>query len=578
MSSLSGSPAAFASHRSDAGLGSRMRPGIVIGALACLFVLFLVGYPLLIILAGTFFSDGRPSFAAIGETLAEPGLVALFLDTALVIGASATIAVVMGGLLAWVNERTDAGLGAFSSRIPLISLVVPLIAGAIGWTFLLSSRVGFINVAIRTGAALLGIHFTEGPFDIFSWPGLVLAYGAALTPFAYLPMAAAFAALDDSLEEASRVCGASGRRTLLRVTIPAIAPSILGAIGIVIVVALAQYAVPVVVATGANIPILSVRIVQLLTATFPPRTGIAIVLSLFLALSVSAITALQLLLTRHGNFSSIGGRALSRRPLALGVWRWPVRLAMIAFLGMVSVVPAACIALVSLQPFFTPHLGHFTLANYRQIFAPGSTGIAVLLRTLKLAVISGAAGVVLSFAIALAARQSSPRLGRLFTAVPVLPAMLSQPVLATGFILAFAGAPFHLAGNAAILVLAYVTVFLPQAYYGVAAAAGQVGSDLLEASAASGAGAARTFLKVMLPLSMAGVFNAWAIVVALVITDVTIPALLAGSNNAVIGYEILNLYQGGTFPNVAAYSVLSMALAGFLLFGLSALVRRWFRR
>lgn len=548
------------------------------GGLVALTVFLVLAYALFSIIEGTFYKDGHLSLSALREALSQPGLISLFADTALVVGASGAFAIVMGGLLAWVNERTDASLGAFSSRIPLISLVVPLIAGAVGWTFLLSSRVGFFNVAIRAAASHLGIHIVTGPLNIFSWPGLILAYGATLTPFAYLPMAAAFAGLDDSLEEASRVSGASGLRTLFQVTFPAIGPAVLGAAAIVMVVGLAQYAVPVVIATGANIPILSVRIVQLLTGSFPPRTGTAIVLSLFLALAVTGITALQLSLSRHGNFAHVGGKGTSRRVVSLGAWRLPVRFAMIAFLCLVSVVPAACIVLVSFQPFFSPQFSHLTFANYVHLFAPGSTGLQALMRTLELAVISGTAAVAIAFAIVTAAQHGTPAIRRLIAAVPVLPAMLSQPVLATGFIIAFSGAPFHLAGTSAILVLAYVTVFLPQAYYGIAAATSQVGKDLLEASAVSGASGTRTLLRVMLPLTLTGLFNSWAIVVALVITDVTIPALLAGTKSAVMGYDILNLYQGGTYPEVATFSVMSMVLSGILLFALSALVRRFTRR
>lgn len=547
---------------------------LVIGVIALLAILFMLGYPLFAILKATFYLDGHVTLLAFRRTLAQPGLFRLFFDTSITIVGSALFALLAGGMLAWVNERTDAGLGLLSAGIPLISLVVPLIAGAVGWTFLLSSRVGFANVIIRNLLSLVGIHMSFGPLNIFTWPGLILAYGTALTPFAYLPMSAAFASLDDSLEEASRIAGARGLRTLTRITFPAIAPAILSAAAIVVVIGLAQYAVPVVVATGANIPILTVRIVQLLTASFPPQTGVAIVLGLFLAVAISGITALQLALTRRGNFAHIGGKGSSHKMIRLGAWRWPARLAMIFFLCLMSLVPVICIVIVSLQPFFSPNLNHLSFVNYQKLFDPQSLDFAIMVRTLKLAFISGCGCVAVAGGIALAARHKNSRFGRFIAVIPVLPAMLSQPVLATGLILAFAGDPFHLAGTSTILVIAYIIVFLPQAYYGVTAAISQVGNDLLEASAVSGARGFRTLLRIMLPLSAQGLYNAWAIVVALVITDVTIPALLAGTNNAVMGYQILNLYQGGTFPQLAALSVMSMVIAALLLIVFSAAIRR----
>ena len=50
--------------------------------------------------------------------------------------------VLIGATLAWLAERTDAGV-EWASAIPLLPFLLPGLAGAIGWVFLLSPRAGF---------------------------------------------------------------------------------------------------------------------------------------------------------------------------------------------------------------------------------------------------------------------------------------------------------------------------------------------------------------------------------------------------------------------------------------------------
>lgn len=201
-------------------------------------------------------------------------LVRVLTTTLLVVVGSTVLATVIGATFAWLNERTNASLGRASSVLPIIPLLVPSLAGAIGWILLASAGPGFLNVGIRGVGEALGVDMgNDGPLNIFSWYGLVFLYVLYLVPHVYLTVAAALRNLDPSLEEASRMSGGGSFRTLTKVTLPAVAPSIASGALLALIYGLALFSIPVLIGTPARIEVLTVTIVNLMTATFPPQVG-----------------------------------------------------------------------------------------------------------------------------------------------------------------------------------------------------------------------------------------------------------------------------------------------------------------
>ena len=114
----------------------------------------------------------------------------------------------VGGVLAWVNERTDARMGVVTAALPLIPFLLPPIAGSTAWVLLLSPGAGFLNVWLRDVLGLFGIDETTGPLNIYSFSGLILVYTIYQVPYAFLLITAGLRNVDPALEEASRVSGA----------------------------------------------------------------------------------------------------------------------------------------------------------------------------------------------------------------------------------------------------------------------------------------------------------------------------------------------------------------------------------
>lgn len=557
----------------------RLSPFNVVMALVALAMSALVIYPLLRIFSELFIVDGRPSLQGVRDTIRLPRLAGTILNTFILVFSSASLGLLIGSVLAWLNERTDARVKIVTDTLPLVSFLLPPVAGAVGWVLLLSPRAGLLNHWIRTVLGWFGIGIDEGPFDIMSWYGLIFVFTIYMVPFAFLMVSAGLRTLDPALEEQSQVSGASLWTTIRRVTLPGIKPSLGAAVLLMMWTGFSLFSVPSIIGTGAGIEVLSVRIAFLLRFEFPPSTEEALGLCIFVLLIVSTAWYLQRRVLRSARHTTIGGKGHRATKIKLGRWRWVARTGMGLYVLVAAVLPIVGLALVSLHGFWTPNIAWGDLnfdAIQKSVFDDQYSRRA-LVNSLRLGVIGGLLGIVIAAAIALFVSQSR-RLGVAVDLTIKAPASIANIVLAVGFILAFAGPPFRLGGTFTILLLAYITLYLPQASVAADAAVGQVGRELSEASFVSGGGGARTFRRVYLPLMVPGLVAGWSLLFIRMIGDLTASAILAGPNNPVVGFRLLDAYMFGTYGTLAALSLVLVVISSSVLIivmGVSRRLQKW---
>ena len=101
---------------------------------------------------------------------------------------------------------------------------------------------------------------------------------AMAVPYYVTPLLGAFAsslsAMDPSLEEASQVIGTGRLRTMLRVTLPLVAPGVLGAAIFVFAEMLGSFSVALVLGTPSRFYVITTAIYQLVSS-YPPRIPLA---------------------------------------------------------------------------------------------------------------------------------------------------------------------------------------------------------------------------------------------------------------------------------------------------------------
>ena len=279
-------------------------------ALVSAAVTVLILYPLLQAGVAVFFPGGRFDPAPILAALNDQGLLPLLRNTILLVLGSTAVAVAIGSVFAWLTERSDLGMAWLTRVLPIVPLLVPPIAGAIGWVLLAAPRSGFLNVWLRFLLAPFGLELSEGPLTVFSWPGLIFVYVLYLVPEAYLMVCAGLRNIDPALEEAARMSGSNPWRTLVWVTLPSVKPAITAGAMLSLLSGFALFSVPVIIGPQAGVPILSVRVVELMTSSYPPKTGAALTLGLVVVTVTGLAWWLQSRLLRANRHAVIAGRGM----------------------------------------------------------------------------------------------------------------------------------------------------------------------------------------------------------------------------------------------------------------------------
>lgn len=489
--------------------------------------------------------------------------------------AGGTIAVVVGSVLAWINVRTDARIGWAAEILPLVPLFVPAIVSAVGWVFLTSPDAGYLNVLIRGGLSLIGIDLEAGPFNIFSWPGLISVYGLFLTPYAYLAVSNGLQSLDPSLEEAARISGYGPYRAVFKVVLPNLKPSLGAGVVQVLMIGSALFAVPVVIGTSAGIDVLPVKIVYAMTREYPQDLYGAVGMSLALVALIVAANAGLGRMVRKGNYATIGGRGSRDNVTRLGKGKVPARILMLGYLSLTSLLPFLGVLLVSFQGFWSPNfeLRTLTLNNYAAILDR-----PLLRDSVTNSLMLGAlAATVAVFCVAIIAYTTSRRNNKatsFIDGVIKTPAAVSHIVMGLAFLVAFGAAPFEWTGTVWLLVAVYVVIFIPQASLYANSAAQQIGNDMIEAAQVSGASPGKIFAKIAVPLMGPALISAWALVFVLGWSEVNASAMLSGVNNPVVGVQVLDLFNNGTYPNLAALGVIVAVLSSIVVMTVLSFRRR----
>lgn len=557
-------------------------PFKVITVIVALALAFLAIYPLSRVVIRLFISDGQFDISPLRKAVTLPDLPQLLGNTVFIVFASGALALVLGSMIAWLNERTDARLGLFTDALPLVPFLLPPIAGAIGWVLLLSPRAGLLNGVIRWAFSLVGIEITgpggipSGPLDIYTWWGMIFAYTIYQVPYVFLMVSAGLRNMDPSLEEQSQICGSGLLRTLRKVTLPGLKPSIGASVLLMVWFGFALFSVPAIIGTGAGIDVLSVRIVRLLSFSFPPDVETAVGLSLFVVIIVGAAWAMQLRILRKGHHVTVGGRGHRLTRIPLGRWRWLARAFMLSYVFIAAVLPLIALVLVSLNNLWTPDInwGGLNLDSFRRALFDDVATQRALRNSVLLALVGGAIGITAAGMVALFVQRSKGPSARILDGLIKFPAAISTIVLAVGFVLAFSGPPFNLQGTFLILLLSYLALYMPQGSVAADAAAAQVGRELPEASYVCGAGGARTFWRVNFPIMLPGLVAGWALLFVRMAGDLSASAILSGLSNPVVGFRILEIYEGASYPLLASLSTLLTAITSVVLIAVLIFTRR----
>ncbi|MBI3893004.1 MAG: iron ABC transporter permease [Candidatus Wallbacteria bacterium] len=480
---------------------------------------------------------------------------------------AAAIAFLLGVPLGWLVAATDLPMARVWRSLLALPYVIPAYIGAVGWTYLLSGKAGWLDRLWTEGLGLPAL-----PFSIYSLGGIVFVEGAFFSPFVLMAVAEAVERIDPALEEAARVSGAGPVRVWLEVTWPLVRRAALGGVLMAFLGTCASYGVPAVLGPSArpSVSVLTTRIKGYIdlhtTGGFRQATALSAVLLLAALVFPLAERA------GGGDARAAGARPSARRPASLGRWRAPA-LAMVAgVFGVTTLAPIMALGISSLMG----NVGRgFRLENLSLVHYWVVLGRPDALLALKNSVLAAAAAatlaVVIGTALALVAARGGGRFGAVLAALPWLPYAAPGTVLAIGIILAFTGAwGLNLYGTLWMLLVAYTAKYLALACRMAAAGIEQVHPSMEEAARVSGASRLRAVGEVLVPMIRGHLAAAWFLVFMPSFGELTMSVLLFGPDTPTLGTTLFELQS---YEDPSAASVLAVLIVAVILLS-NFLVRR----
>ena len=453
--------------------------------------------------------------------------------------------------MAWGVSRTNMPGKNLIQVLVLATFVTPPFLGATSWILLAGPNAGWIN---RAYMAIFGAE--TGILNIYSFPGLVFVIAIYSFPYTFVFTKAALDLVSSEMEDAANCLGAGQTKATFAITLPLIRPALLGAWIITFLEAIAIIGSSIIIALPANINLVALQLWQFFG--YPLRVETAAAYAMPLLLVTLGLFGLQQRLLRGKGYVALTGKGGERRLINLGAWRW----LFLAYSGLVLTFSLVLPYLVLLQAAFAKawaqgvSWNNLTLANFQFLLFQHSTAKQAILNTIVYS--SAAATIALGLAISIAyivSRRLVP-FGNALSVLAFAPFVIPGMVLAIGFYAAYAPPPLALAGTASILVLAFVTRFLPIAYSNASAAIRGVYPEMEEAVMILGGGRLLAIRRVVAPLLKRGLLGAWLLVFIPASREVSSALFLYGPNTRTMSVLFFDLTEGGNFEQLAALGVI----------------------
>src|SRR6266850_1946925 len=487
----------------------------------------------------------------------------IFTNTVLVAVAATVLAIIVGFVMAWVLSRTNVpGRHVFEQLMALPYYVTPLM-GALAWSLLGSPSGGFVNQAWR---ALGGSGHL---IDINSAWGIAWVMALFEGSVAFVMIGAVMKSMDPALEEASQVLGAGRTRTMLKGTLPLVIPGVLGATVFVFAEMLGSFSAALVLGLPNRFYVVTTAMYQLVSQ-YPPRfpTAAAMGVSLFAVMFV--MVWIYRRIVSGGTYVTITGKAFRPRVMDVGRLRWPLLGLCVAYLGVAVVLPVLTIVYASFQRLTTvfPRADNFTLANYVTALSLDAVRSA-LWNSLLLGLATASIGVfVMGFLSWLIYRSRLPGAG-VIEYILMFPQAVPRLVFAFGMLWAWLIFPLPIYGTLWLLLIAYLTVFLPLGLRTIAGVILQIDRSLEESAQMCGAGWGYRMRTVTLPLLRPGLVAAWLLLFIASVRELGASILLMGPKAKVITPAIVESWFSTSTELTAAMALLqtlAVAVALVLLF------------
>ncbi|HXG50167.1 MAG TPA: iron ABC transporter permease [candidate division Zixibacteria bacterium] len=486
---------------------------------------------------------------------------------------AAGLSVAFALTLAWITIRTNAPFRKIFELTAIVPNILPPILVSISWVMLLNPSNGLINGAL---VALLGVE--KGPFNVYSLPGLIFVEALILTPLAFLIVAAALKSMDPSLEESAKTLGSGELGVARRITFPLIRPAILAAATLNFVRAVESFDTPAIIALPARIEVFTTKIWREALGSFPTNHNLAAAYGVgILGIALVFVHLYRRFTSQVESFSTVTGKGFRPHQIDLGPWKYAASAVAFLLLVLLVVLPTLVLLLVALLPYY--HVPtwqtwqNLTLDHFRYIWETPRVHKAFI-NSLFLALVGATVCMVLSALTSYLTVRTRIAARGVLEGLVFIPWAFPGTALALGLLWAYVDFPIPIYATLWIIMIAYVTRFLPYGLRAVTSTIIQIHRELEEASIVCGAGFLATFRRVLVPMMRPGVLAGWIILVTIFMREFSATLFLYSPGSEPLGPLLYFLYLDGMRGRVAAIGLVISAIS-VVLIAIAQRYSRW---
>ena len=531
---------------------------IVILVVVAFLVIFEV-IPLSYLLIRSLFPKGSFSLESFKRVYTYDLNWTALINTLVISGLTTLFGVILAFPLAFLVGRTDMYGKKFFRTLFVTTYMVPPYVGAMAWLRLLNPNAGVLNKFL-----MQMFNLSKAPFNIYTVGGIVWVLTCFYYPYAFITISRAMEKMDPSLEEASKISGASPLKTLMTITIPMMTPSIIAAGLLVFVASASAFGIPSIIGAPGQIYTVTTRIIDFVHIGSDEGLNDAMVLAVFLMVIANIVLYITTFVIGKRQYITMSGKSTRPNIVELGKWRMPITIIISIFSFFVVILPFVTVALTS----FTVNMGkpiglsNMSMSAWNKVFSRAS-----ILSSTKNSIIAGLAaaffGIMISCIMAYLLQRTNVKGKRIPDFLITLGSGTPSVTIALALIISMSGKfKINIYNTLTIMIIAYMIKYMLMGMRTVVSAMSQVHPSLEEAAQISGANWLRMLKDVTLPLIGASIVAGFFLIFMPSFYELTMSTLLYSSNTKTIGYE-LYIYQ--TYHSQQVASALATAILLFVI-------------
>ena len=453
--------------------------------------------------------------------LAKANLWTPLLNTVLLSVGSCIVAILFGGVFAFLITRTNLSCRKYLSSIFIFPYIIPQWTLAVVWQNLFNS-----NAVTGTSNGLLTSLFNV-QMPLWWCKGLfpsLIVLGMHYAPFAYILIGGIFRNMDANLEEAATILDTPKWKTMFRITLPMVKPAILSTILLVFGSSMGSYPVP----HYLGLATLSTKYVSMNSKYTGEASILAIIMMIF---GVAIMLLNQRSLKSRKNYTTVTGKSGQISKINLGrTGRVVIAVILIIITFFTSIFPIISFAFETFLPnpgdysfLYTGDANNLTTKwwvtseNVTENGMYGQKGIlynntiwtafkGTMLVSVSCALIAGTIGTLIGYAVS---KNRRSRWANYVNSVAFLPYLMPSIAVGVAFFILFSNQYFNLFNTYALLIIAGTIKYIPFASRSSLNSMLQLSGEIEEAAVIQDVPWIKRMTRIIIPIQKSSIISGY---------------------------------------------------------------------